>query len=44
MMDYRQILKFMKERKPFIQATLENTNNDNAVASRLYLENVYREL
>ena len=44
MMEYRQILKFMKERKPFIQATLENTNNDNAVASRLYLENVYREL
>ncbi len=44
MMDYRQILKFVKERKPFIQATLENTNNDNAVASRLYLENVYREL
>jgi sugar phosphate isomerase/epimerase len=44
MMDYRKILKFMKERKPFIQATLENTNNDNAVASRLYLENVYREL
>jgi len=44
MMDYRQILKYVKERKPFIQATLENTNNDNAVASRLYLENVYREL
>ena len=44
MMDYRQILKFMKERKPFIQATLENTNNDNAVASRLYRKSVYREL
>ena len=24
-MDYREILKFMKERKPYIQATLENT-------------------
>ena len=44
MMDYRQILKFMKERKPFIQATLENTSNDNAVQSRLYLQNLYNEL
>lgn len=44
MMDYRQILRFMKERKPYIQATLENTTNDNAVQSRLYLENLYREI
>ncbi len=44
MMDYRHILKFVKERKPFIQATLENTSNDNAVQSRLYLENIYREV
>lgn len=43
-MNYRQILRFMKERKPYIQATLENTVNENAVQSRLYLQNLYNEL
>ena len=43
-MDYTQILRFMKERKPYIQATLENTTNDNAVTSRELLERIYAEL
>ena len=43
-MDYTQILRFMKERKPYIQATLENTTNDNAVASRAFLERAYEAL
>lgn len=43
-MDYTQVLRFMKERKPYIQATLENTSNDNAVASREFLERLYGEL
>lgn len=43
-MDYRQILSFMKARKPYIQATLENTTNDNAVQSREMLEQLYRSL
>ena len=43
-MDYTQILRFMKERKPYIQATLENTTNDNAVASREFLERAYAAL
>ncbi|MBQ6222442.1 MAG: sugar phosphate isomerase/epimerase [Solobacterium sp.] len=43
-MDYRQILSFVKARKPYIQATLENTTNDNAVQSREMLENLYRSL
>ena len=43
-MDYAQILRFMKERKPYIQATLENTVNDNAVTSREFLERIYAEL
>ena len=43
-MDYRQILSFMKARKPFIQATLENTTNDNAVQSREMLEQLYSTL
>ena len=40
-MDYREILKFMKERKPYIQATLENTTDENAVRSRMYLQEMY---
>ena len=43
-MDYTQILRFMKERKPYIQATLENTTNDNAVAAREFLERAYESL
>lgn len=43
-MDYTQILRFMKERKPYIQATLENTSNGNAVAAREFLQRKYGEL
>ena len=43
-MDYTNILRFMKQRKPYIQATLENTTNDNAAAAREFLERVYMEL
>lgn len=43
-MDYTQILRFMKERKPYIQATLENTTNDNAVQAREFLQRLYEEL
>lgn len=43
-MDYRQILSFIKARKPYIQATLENTTNDNAVQSREMLEQLYSTL
>lgn len=43
-MDYTQVLRFMKERKPYIQATLENTTNDNAVQSREFLQRLYQEI
>ncbi|MCR5824949.1 MAG: sugar phosphate isomerase/epimerase [Oscillospiraceae bacterium] len=43
-MDYTEILRFLKARKPFVQATLENTTNDNAVASRELLERLYQAL
>lgn len=43
-MDYRPVLRFMKQRKPMIQATLEDTRPDNAQAARAYLERVYQEL
>ena len=40
-MDYTGILRFMKERKPYIQATLENTTNHNAVQAREFLQGLY---
>lgn len=43
-MDYTRILRFIKERKPYIQATLENTTNDSAVQSREFLQRKYGEL
>lgn len=43
-MDYGRVLRFVKERKPFIQATLENTSNDNAVAARRFIEEAYAAL
>ena len=43
-MDYREILKFMKARKPYIQATMENTTDENAVSSRMYLQELYDSL
>lgn len=43
-MDFTRILRFMKERKPYIQATLENTTNQNAEAARVFLQHRYEEL
>lgn len=43
-MDYTEILRFLKARKPYIQATLENTTNENAVAAREFVERVYTEV
>ncbi|MBE7003295.1 MAG: sugar phosphate isomerase/epimerase [Ruminococcaceae bacterium] len=40
-MDYTAICRFLKARKPYIQATLENTCNENAVAARELIERVY---
>lgn len=43
-MDYTQVLKFAKERKPFIFATLENTTPENAEACRKFLQQKYDEI
>ena len=43
-MDYTTILRFIKQRKPWLQATLENTTNDNAVWSREQIRNLYDAL
>lgn len=43
-MDYTAILKFMKERKPFIQATLENTTPENNQQVRDFILRKYAEV
>ena len=40
-MDYSAILSFLKARKPYVMATLENTDDTNAVWSREHIENLY---
>lgn len=43
-MRYEPILRFLKARKPYLQATLENTTNENAAAAREFLEKCYETL
>ncbi len=43
-MDYRAILAFLKARKPYVMATLENTDDTNAVWSREHIERIYKEV
>ena len=43
-MDYRPVLKFAKEKKPFIHATLENTRPENARQAREYLKQLEESL
>ncbi len=40
-MDYTQVLRFAKERKPFIFATLENTTPENAESCLRFLQQQY---
>lgn len=42
-MDYGDILHFIRTRKPYIHATLENTVPDNAEAARTFIEKAYAE-
>ena len=42
-MNYDRIIRFMKERKPYIHATLENTVPENAVTSREYIQRLWEE-
>ena len=43
LMDYKPLLAYLKREKYDIQATLENTVPENAVAARKYLEEIYAE-
>lgn len=40
-MDYTQILKFIKEKKPYIHATLEDTKPENAEAARKFIQDIW---
>ena len=40
-MDYSNILSFLKARKPYVMATLENTDDTNAVWAREHIEALY---
>ncbi|MBQ3899693.1 MAG: sugar phosphate isomerase/epimerase [Lachnospiraceae bacterium] len=40
-MKYDRILKFVKERKPFMHATLENTVPENAETARKFIQDIY---
>ncbi len=42
-MDYTDIIKFIKTRKPHIHVTLEDTKPDTAVAARKHMERLYAE-
>lgn len=42
-MDYTQIIRFIKEKKPHIHVTLENTVPENAVQSRKFIQNLWDE-
>lgn len=43
-MNYENILRFMKKDKPFIHATLEDTNPQNAVKARKYIQEIWDNL
>ncbi len=43
-MDYTSILRFMKERKPFIHATLEDTNPENNTQARDFIWQKYEQV
>ena len=44
MMNYDAILKFAKQHKPYIHATLEDTKPENAVQAREFIEKRYEEV
>lgn len=42
-MDYSSVIRFMKSKKPFIHATLENTTPENNVQVKEYIQKLYDE-
>lgn len=44
LMDYKRVLGYLKQHKPYIQATLENTNPQNAETAREYIETLWQQV
>ncbi len=44
MMDYTDIIRFIKSQKPYIHVTLENTKPENAVQARQYIQKLWDEM
>ena len=44
LMQYEELLRFVKTSKPYMHATLEDTNPDNAVIARKFIQNIYDAL
>lgn len=42
-MDYTAIVKFIKERKPYIHTTLENTVPENALQAKMHIQNLWEK-
>ena len=40
-MDYTEIVQFLKKKKPYIHATLEDTKPENAVATKEFIQGIY---
>lgn len=43
-MNYENLLRLLKTGKPFVQATLENTSNENAVQARELIQRLYEQV
>lgn len=43
-MDYTRIVRFIKEKKPYIHVTLENTTPENAVAAKEYIQEIWNNI
>lgn len=43
LMDYTKVIKFAKEKKPYVHVTLENTKPENAESARKYIEDIYEK-
>lgn len=44
MMNYEEILTFIKREKPYIHVTLENTTPENAVTCKKHIEDIYNSV
>ncbi|MDO5293274.1 MAG: sugar phosphate isomerase/epimerase family protein [bacterium] len=44
MMNYKEILTFIKKEKPYIHVTLENTTPENAVSCKNHIEEIYNSI